>query len=125
VILVKKTIIFLAAAVLIAGVSLLYAQTGTPPAGGANGGRPMGGQWRGGGLGMFADQLNLTDAQKAEIKTITDKQMAQMTEIQTATTEQINKVLTPEQKAKLEQLRKDAQAARDARGPRNPAPPAN
>jgi Spy/CpxP family protein refolding chaperone len=126
VILVKKTIIFMALAFLIAGVSLVYAQTATPPAGGNR--QPRGGQmgqWQGGGVAAFSDQLNLTDAQKAEIKSITDKQMAKMMEMQTAATDQINKVLTPEQKAKLEQLRKDAQEARKAnKPPRNP-PPAN
>ena len=107
----KKTAILLAAAVLIAGVSLVYAQTGTHSPRKVSGpphGAQMG-QWQGRGPG-FSDQLNLTDDQKAKIKSIMDEQAAKLKEIRTATEGQIDAVLTPKQKAKLDQLRKKAQA---------------
>ena len=108
----KKTIIFLAVAVLIAGVSLLYAaETGTQPsrkAGGPARGAQMG-QREGRGL-AFGSQLNLTEDQKAKIKSIMEEQAAKIKEIRTATESQIDAVLTPQQKTKLDQLRKEAQA---------------
>jgi len=107
----KKTVIFLAVAVLIAGVSLVYAQTSTQPSrkvGGPLRGAQMG-QWQGRGP-AFGDQLNLTDNQKAKIKSIMDRQAAKIKKIRTATEGQIDAVLTPEQKTKLDQLRKEAQA---------------
>ena len=107
----KKTAILLAAAVLIAGVSLVYAQSDTQPPRKA-GGLPHGaqiGQRQERGL-AFGDQLNLTDDQKAEIKSIMEEQAAKIKEIRTATEGEINAVLTPKQKAKLDQLRKEAQA---------------
>ena len=107
----KKTVMFLAAAVLIAGVSLVYAQTGTQPSRKA-GGPPRGaqmGQWQGRGPAL-GEQLNLTNDQKAKIKSIMDEQAAKLKEIRTATEGQIDAVLTPKQKAKLDQLRKEVQA---------------
>ena len=106
----KKIIILLAAAVLVAGVSLAYAQTDTQSprkAGGPPHGAQMG-QWQGRGLAL-SEQLNLTEDQKAKIKSIVDEQAAKIKEIQTATEGRIDAVLTPEQKTKLDQLRKEAQ----------------
>ena len=120
----KKKVMFLAVAVLIAGVSLVYAQTGTQSKAGD---QPNGAQMgqRQGGVLVFSDQLNLTDNQKAEIKSIDDKANAKIAAIQTARTDEINKILTLDQKTKLDQLRKDAQAARAARKLANPAPAGN
>jgi Spy/CpxP family protein refolding chaperone len=108
----KKKIMFLAAAVLIAGVSLVYAQNGPQGSRKADG-PPRGaqlGQWQGMMGPALGEQLNLTEDQKAKIKSIMDEQMAKIKEIRTATEGRINAVLTPEQKTKLEQIRKEAQA---------------
>jgi periplasmic protein CpxP/Spy len=115
----KKTIMLLAAAVLIAGVSLAYAQTGTRPPRNA-GGPQNGAQWQGRGPG-FMDQLNLTDDQKAKVKTIMEDQAAKIQVIRNATESQIDAVLTPEQKAKLDQLRKEAQEKMKERMEKNKA----
>ena len=108
----KKTVVFLVAAVLIAGISLVYAATDTQPSREVSGpprGAQMGQLQQGKGL-AFSDYLNLIDNQKANIKSIMDEQAAKIQEIRTATEGRINAVLTPEQKTKLDQLRKEAQA---------------
>ena len=118
----KKTVIFLAAAVLIAGVSLVYAQTGTHSPRKVSGpphGAQMG-QWQGRGP-AFGAQLNLTDDQKVQIKSIMDKQAAKIKEIRTATEGQIDAVLTPEQKTKLDQLREETRAKMKERMEKNKA----
>ena len=118
----KKKVMFLAAAVLIAGVSLVYAQTGTQSPQKAKGpahGAQMG-QWQGRGP-AFGDQLNLTEDQKAKIKSIMDEQMVKIKEIRTVAENQIDAVLTTEQKAKLDQLRKEAQAKMKERMEKNKA----
>ena len=118
----KKTVLFLAAAVLIAGVSLVYAQTGAQSprkAGGPPHGAEMG-LWQGRGP-AFSDQLNLTEDQKAKIKSIMEEQAAKIKEIRTATENQINAVLTLEQKTKLDQLRNEAQAKMKERMEKNKA----
>ena len=118
----KKIVMFLAVAVLLAGVSLVYAQTDTQPSQKA-GGPPRGaqmGQWQEKGL-AFGKQLNLTDDQKAKIKSIMEEQAAKIKEIRTATENQIDAVLTPEQKTKLDQLRQEAQAKMKERMGKNKA----
>ena len=112
----KKTVMFLAVAVVLAGISLVYAETGVEPfrvepsrkVGGTPRGAQMG-QWQERGL-AFGKQLNLTDDQKTQIKIIMDEQAVKVKEIWTAAEKQIEAVLTPEQKAKLDQLRQEAQA---------------
>ncbi|MFH2068119.1 MAG: hypothetical protein ABII89_01475 [Candidatus Omnitrophota bacterium] len=121
----KKISIFLTA-VLIAGVSLAYAQTGAQTSrkvGGPPRGAQMG-QWQERGF-IFGDQLNLTDAQKAKIKSIMDGQAAKVKEIRTATEKQIDAVLTSTQKKKLEQLREKAQANMQERMEKNRATAGN
>jgi len=119
----KKTVMFLAVAVLIAGISLAYAaETGVEPSRKA-GGPPREAQmvqWQGRGL-AFGEQLNLTDDQKAQIKSIMEEQAAKIKEIWTAAEKQIEAVLTPEQKAKLDQLRQEAQAKMKERMEKNKA----
>ena len=116
----KKTILFLAAAVLLVGISLVYAETGTQMSRKAGGPLRNGqmGQWQGRGP-AFSEQLNLTDDQKAQIKSIREEQAAKIAEIRTATEQQIEAVLTPEQKAKLDQMRQEARVKMKERMKKN------
>jgi periplasmic protein CpxP/Spy len=128
---VSKTMII---AALVAGnllawnVAVRAADTNTPPAKPAPGGppqgqRPGGGMMRGGpNLDQMAQQLNLTDDQKAKVKTILenrDKKMAEfrgdnsasqedrrakMQALREETSTQMKAVLTPEQFEKWQQM---------------------
>ncbi len=103
----------------------------TPPGGGGGGGNGQpggGGQGGGRGAGMqrMFDQLGLTDDQKQQIaqirQTVTDRQERR---------DAIQKVLTPEQQAKWQEMRKQFRNNRGGgnggggQGGGNGAPPAN
>lgn len=86
------------------------------------------------GMGRMMKDLNLTAEQQAKIKTIQDAQKAkvqpirenasltpeqkkeQMRPIVKDTMKQILEILTPEQKAKLQELRKESQEKRGNKG---------
>ena len=118
----KKTVMLLAAVVLVAGCCMSRpASSRVQAIGGAERGQHMG-NWQGRGPAL-GEQLNLTNDQKAKIKNIMDEQAAKIKEIRTATEGQVDAVLTPKQKAKLDQLRKEAQAKMKERMEKNkPAP---
>ncbi|MCX5641871.1 MAG: hypothetical protein NTY10_01305 [Candidatus Omnitrophica bacterium] len=105
----KKTVMFLAIAVLLAGISLVSAETGGEAfrkSGELPRGAQMGPRQERGPI----DQLNLTEAQNTQIKSIRDEMEAKIREIRSAGEKEISAVLTPEQNTKLEQLRQEAQA---------------
>jgi Spy/CpxP family protein refolding chaperone len=54
---------------------------------------------------MF-EQLGLTEAQKTKLKTLTDKQREESAALRKKHNEQIDAILTPEQRKKLEEARK-------------------
>ena len=98
-----------------------------PPMGGPMHG-PMGGMRGGGRMKMMADQLGLTDAQKAKMQPIMMSQrqqmmalranttltpaaqMAKMQSIRKASTTQMMAILTPAQRTKLKAMRQQAQS---------------
>ena len=64
---------------LCAGASVASAQ-GTPPANAPQGGPPQGGM-RGRGMQMLFEGITLTEAQQAQVRTISEKYRAQMREL--------------------------------------------
>ncbi len=118
----KKTLLGALAAVALGTTFALsqptFAGTTTPPT------PPSGAQagHHGGKMGKIIKELNLTDDQKAQIKTILqnarpqvqgvrqdttltpDQKKAKLKEINKSTRQQILALLTPEQKAKLQEL---------------------
>ena len=104
----KKTVMLLAAVVLVTGCMPRSTPGRVQAIGGAERGQHMG-NWQGRGPAL-GEQLNLTNDQKAKIKNIMDEQAAKIKEIRTATEGQVDAVFTPEQKTKIYQLRKEAQA---------------
>ena len=104
----KKTVMLLAVVVLVTGCMPRSTPGRVQAIGGAERGQHMG-NWQGRGPAL-GEQLNLTNDQKAKIKSIMDEQAAKIKEIRTVTEGQVDAVLTPEQKTKLDQLRKEAQA---------------
>ena len=55
---------------------------------------------------MMMDQLNLTDAQREQIKQIFEAHRGKMQALREDTEKQINAILTPEQRAKMDEMRK-------------------
>lgn len=103
-----KTAVISLVAVLVLGTSALAQRPGGGqggPGGGGQGGPGGGGGRQGGGMRMF-EQLGLTEAQKTKMKTLTDKQREESAALRKKHTEQINALLTPEQRKKLEEARK-------------------
>jgi Spy/CpxP family protein refolding chaperone len=78
--------------------------------------RGMKGAHRGGGFGMFRD-LNLTDAQKEQVRSIMEKNkpdQAVREEMRSFREARKNGTLTDDQKARLQQFREQAKANRQA-----------
>lgn len=68
-------------------------------------GRREGGRQGGGVNRRVLEQLNLTAEQKTRLKAITDKQREETTALRKKHLDQINAILKPEQRKKLEELR--------------------
>ena len=94
---------------LIAALTLSSAVFAQPPGGGGGRGGPGGGfgGGRGGGMQLY-EKLGLNETQKTKIKALSDKQREEMTAIRKKYTDQIVALLTPEQKKKLEEARKQS-----------------
>ncbi|MBL8047815.1 MAG: hypothetical protein JNJ45_03945 [Chthonomonas sp.] len=107
-------------------------QGGQPGGPGKGGDGPRGGM-RGGGIKMFADKLNLTADQKAKLAKLDEAMKAEFGKMRSSNLpqeqkrekmrsmmkshmEKVQAILTKEQKAKLEQLMKEARAKRGDKG---------
>ncbi|MHB2015575.1 MAG: hypothetical protein ACYCW6_01375 [Candidatus Xenobia bacterium] len=97
--------------------------TGTPtPPPSPGQGQPGPGGGPGGHHGGPIDQLGLTDQQKQQVRSIMQAQHQKMRQLQQDTDNQLKQVLTPEQFAKLQQLRQQLHRHRPG-GPGQGGPP--
>lgn len=135
----KRFAMFMAAAVALGTVTIYGSTAQAEQAGAQTGAHPRVGQRR---IGRLAQALGLTDAQKAQIKSILQAQRpkvqavrqnsslspeekkSQLKAIGKETRAQIAAILTPEQKQKLAELRKRHQGGRhgDKNAANKPAP---
>ena len=103
----KKAIIVLAAIVLVAGVAIVCAQAASSQTTGSAAANQSVGPWRQRAIEL-SDELKLTDDQKSKIKDILQQQELKIREIRLSTKTQIDAVLTPDQKTKLDEIREKA-----------------
>jgi Spy/CpxP family protein refolding chaperone len=104
-----RVVMMIAALVaLLAGSAALYAQAG-PGGGRGRGGAGMGPGGPGGGLPLR--QLNLTDAQRDQVRQIMEQYRPQFEELNSRLQNDIRAVLTPEQQQRADAFR----AERDAK----------
>ena len=105
----KTMILTIASVLAISAVALAQPPGGGGGRPGGGGGFGGGGRQGGGGGGMMRmyEQLGLTEAQKTKLKSVTDKQREESAALRKKHEEQINAILTPEQRKKMEAARKE------------------